>query len=135
MLRRLYPQVAERANYRCEYCLAPEVISPSEFEVEHVWPRKRSGPDELSNLALACGPCNRRKYLATSGQDPESGLDVPLFNPRRDVWDEHFVFTVETGEIVGRTPTGRATVLRLGLNRAHAVRARGIWALRGWFPP
>ena len=135
MPHRLYPQVAERASYRCEYCLAPEAISPGEFEVEHVWPRKRGGPDELWNLALACWPCNRRKYWVTSSPDPQSRLDVPLFNPRRDVWDEHFEFSVETGEILGRTPTGRATVLRLGFNRPRAVRARVVWALIGWFPP
>ncbi len=135
MPQRLYPQVAERASHHCEYCLAPEAISAGEFEVEHVWPRKRGGPDDLSNLALACGPCNKRKSQATFGRDLESGLEIPLFNPRRDVWDEHFQFSVETGEILGRTPTGRATVPRLGLNRPHAVRARVVWALIGWFPP
>ena len=135
MPHRLYSQVAERADYRCEYCLAPEAISPGEFEVDHVWPRKHRGRDELWNLALACRPCNQRKHLATSGIDPQSGLDVPLFNPRRDVWDEHFEFSVQTGEILGRTPTGRATVARLALNRPHAIYARVVWALSGWFPP
>ena len=135
MPHRLYGQVAERADYRCEYCLAPEVISPSEFEVEHVWPQIRGGRDNLFNLALACGPCNKRKSAATSGRDPNSGRQVPLFNPRRDVWDEHFQFNIQTGEICGRTPTGRATAVRLGWNREHAIRARKWWVLIGWFPP
>ena len=135
MPHRLYLQVAARAANRCEYCLAPEAISPGEFDVEHVWPRMRRGTDELSNLALACGPCNRRKSSSTESIDPDGGSLVRLFNPRRDDWDDHFQFSLETGEIVGRTPIGRATVIRLAMNRPHAVDARLLWTLIGWFPP
>jgi hypothetical protein len=135
MPHRLYRAVAARAAHRCEYCLAPEAISPGEFNVEHVWPRRRRGSDDLSNLALACGPCNRRKSSATHGIDPDSDMSVPLFNPRRDDWDEHFEFSLKTGDIVGRTPTGRATVARLAMNHSHAVDARLLWVLIGWYPP
>jgi hypothetical protein len=135
MPHRLYREVARRAGSRCEYCLAPEAVSPGEFEVDHVLPRGRGGGDLLENLALACGPCNRRKHLAVSAVDPESGGAVALFNPRREGWDEHFEFVVATGEIRGRTPVGRATVHRLALNRPHATRARLVWAVLSLYPP
>jgi hypothetical protein len=137
MPHRLYPQVARRAGSRCEYCKAPEAVSPDLFQVEHVWRRVRGGPDEIENLALSCPPCNRRKSSATHAIDPITGTAVPLFNPRRDDWRAHFridrapaAFT-----IVGLTPTGRATVHRLGMNDSHTVSARVLWALAKLFPP
>lgn len=35
----------------------------------------------------------------------------------------------------GLTPTGRATVVALHLNRATLVRARQAWSHVGWHPP
>jgi HNH endonuclease len=52
----LYPLVAERAVYRCEYCHAPEIIFNFPFEVEHILPQARGGSDDLNNLALASMP-------------------------------------------------------------------------------
>jgi hypothetical protein len=139
MPHRLYEQVAARADHHCEYCMAPEAISPDRFEVEHILPRALGGSDEMPNLALACSPCNRRKSQATNAVDPTSeDLAVaPRFNPRRDVWRVHFnfAFTVTGIRIVGLTPVGRATVERLGMNDAHVVRARSVWAIVGLFPP
>jgi len=37
--------------------------------------------------------------------------------------------------IVGQTPTGRATIIALHLNRASLVKARQLWAEAGWHPP
>jgi hypothetical protein len=53
-LNPLYPQIAERAEHRCEYCRAPEAIFNFPFEVEHILPSTRGGVDEPFNLALAC---------------------------------------------------------------------------------
>jgi hypothetical protein len=134
MPHRLYLQVAERADYRCEYCKAPGRLSETEYEVEHVWPQKRGGEDELPNLALACPSCNKKKGIAVYLKDVESGLSVPIFNPRRDVWIEHFEFDPETISIIGRTPTGRATVRRLAMNRPHVLYARAVWCCMDGFP-
>ena len=41
---------------------------------------------------------------------------VPLFNPRQQVWAEHFIWTLDGLEIRGTTTTGRATCNRLDLN-------------------
>jgi hypothetical protein len=117
--------------------MAPEVVSPERFEVEHIQPRRRGGADELFNLALSCGICNRRKASATQGIDFETRTVVGLFNPRRDDWETHFsIHFVSAGiEIVGLTPTGRATADRLSMNEGHAVHARQLWMLTGLFPP
>lgn len=138
MPHRLYEQVAARANHLCEYCRAPEAISPDRFEVEHILPRALGGSDEMANLALACSPCNRRKSQATYALDPESQVFsvVPLYNPRRDIWQVHSAFArVPAGiQVLGLTPMGRATVAKLAMNHGHAVRARNLWALLGLFP-
>jgi hypothetical protein len=50
-----------------------------------------------------------------------SGEIVPLYHPRRDRWDTHFVWSDDFLLIVGLTPTGRATVATLFLNRESAA--------------
>lgn len=106
-----------------------------EFEVEHVNPRVRGGVDDLFNLALARGSCNRRKAQATRALDAVTGDVVLLFNPRHHDWGEHFECDPLTCAMVGRTATGRATVERLDLNRRQMIRARLLWGVNGWYPP
>lgn len=127
MAHRLYPQVAERANRLCEYCLAPEEVFNLEFEVDHIVARAASGCDHFHNLALACRSCNLRKGEHGAALDPESKQLALLFHPRKDQWDDHFSLSLESFLIEGSTPTGRATVSRLGLNRRKQVRARALW--------
>src|SRR4051794_41150527 len=109
MPHRLYHLVAARAGHRCEYCLAPEAIFNARFEVEHIQPRHTGGVDDESNLALSCRACHASKHTATSNRDPLSGRTVPLFSPRTDTWDEHFVIEEQSAEILGLTAVGRAT--------------------------
>jgi HNH endonuclease len=109
----LYPLVAERAVYRCEYCHAPEIVFNFPFEVEHILPQARGGSDDLNNLALACHACNLFKSDFETGQDEESQAEAALFHPRNDVWEQHFGVDVERAAIVGITPVGRATLARL----------------------
>ena len=134
MPHELYPQVSIRARHRCEYCQAPEELHSTEFEVEHIHPQSRGGSDSPDNLALACRSCNMRKLQATQVTDPLTGTLVAFFNPRNDLRIDHFDFVAPTWEIVGITATGRATVQRLGLNRAHVLQARRIWVDLGWLP-
>ena len=117
MPHRLYPDVARRARHRCEYCRAPEAVYNLEFDVEHIVPRGRGGPDELDNLALACRSCNLRKGVGQQARDPQTGQLAPLFSPRIDLWGEHFQIDLETFEIAGLTPVGRVTARWLGMNR------------------
>jgi 5-methylcytosine-specific restriction endonuclease McrA len=75
----------------CEYCHASEKWQYVLFTVDHVIPLSQNGKDTIDNFALACFHCNRRKSAKTTAVDPESGLEVPLFNPRKSLWSEHFI--------------------------------------------
>ena len=130
----LYPDVARRAEERCEYCRAPEQVFNFAFEVEHIQPRSTGGGDALDNLALACESCNLYKSDTTTGWDEAEGRDAPLFHPRRDRWDEHFRFDAATGTLQGMTVAGRATVARLKMNSPFQLRARQHWAQLGLYP-
>lgn len=130
----LYPSVARRAEYRCEYCRAPEVVFNATFEVEHVCPTSRGGSDDPENLALACRACNVHKGEALTATDPETGGEVPLFNPRTDRWADHFQYDHESGALNGLTAVGRATVARLDMNHPRQLAARQLWGRLRLFP-
>ena len=68
-------------------------------------------------------------------RDPLTGEWVALFNPRRQRWRTHFVWIEDGARIMGLTPTARATVVALHLNRALLVGARQAWVQAGWHPP
>ena len=89
-MNRLYLLVAERAGHRCEYCRAPEAIFNFAFEVEHIVPTSRNGPDDESNAAPACRSCNLYKSDRIRGRDPVTGKVVRLFHPRQHRWDHLF---------------------------------------------
>jgi len=38
--------IAQRANHRCEYCKAPEVVFNFPFEVEHIIPLSQKGSND-----------------------------------------------------------------------------------------
>ncbi len=115
--------VRHRAGHRCEYCRLPQAAAPYiAIHVEHVRAKQHHGGDEAENLALACPYCNRFKGPNLSAIDPETGTVVPVFNPRTQSWQEHFVFV--RGEIVGRTPVGRATAALLNMNEEPRLEMR-----------
>lgn len=124
--------VIERAQSRCEYCRIHQNFSPYTHEVDHLLARKHGGRTELENLALACLPCNRRKGSDLTTLDPVSGEIVPLFNPRRQKWDEHFI--LQGAYIVGKTAVGRATVFLLNLNAAPRLTKRQFLIVEGVYP-
>lgn len=51
----------EKWNRQCAYCQVKGVP----LEVEHIIPKSRGGSDRVSNLTLACRPCNERKGSAS----------------------------------------------------------------------
>lgn len=105
------------------------------FACEHVVPVSMGGATELNNLALACGGCNGHKYTKVSAIDPLSQRESPLFHPRQQLWEEHFVWSADALKIVGITPTGRATVSALKLNRAGVINLRKLLKVAGLHPP
>jgi hypothetical protein len=105
------------------------------FSVEHISPRSRGGDSSPDNLALSCQGCNNHKYNHTDGRDPATGCMAPLFDPRRQRWSDHFAWNGEATLIVGLSPTGRATVESLHLNRPEVVNLRRVLAEAGEHPP
>ena len=103
--------------------------------IDHLIPEAVGGPTEEANLWLACAECNAYKGDRISVQDPLSGETVPLYNPRRQSWSDHFRWTDEADQVVGLTPIGRATVHALRLNRPLLIQARQRWVAVGWHPP
>ena len=49
----------KRAKYRCELCGAHE--SQIALHVDHIIPRSKGGPDDLSNFQALCQTCNANK--------------------------------------------------------------------------
>jgi hypothetical protein len=116
-------RVRLRAGDVCEYCgLSQDAVPFATFHIEHIIPDQHGGSDELSNLALACNHCNLHKGPNLSGIDPETGQIVPLFNPRKDGWHEHF--ELRGLMVVGLTPTGRATARVLAMNTLERLDLR-----------
>ena len=128
-----YAIVASRAGHICEYCHAPEAVFNLPFEVEHIKPLSQDGDDSENNLALSCRSCNLYKSDAISGFDEESQNQTRLFNPRLDVWNEHFAINYKTSEIEGFSAIGRVTVSRLRMNGNAQVAARIQWLKLGLF--
>lgn len=127
--------VAERAAGICEYCRSQSRFAMQPFSVEHIDPRSEAGESTLDNLALACQGCNNHKYTKVEGEDPVSGQVAPLFHPRRQRWSDHFRWSPDFSMVVGITPTGRATVEALRLNRSGVVNLRRVLYLAGEHPP
>jgi HNH endonuclease len=128
-------KVLEDAQHRCGYCLTSQHITAMPMHIEHLIPLAAGGTSDEENLWVACPLCNGAKGTRTHYPDPETGEEVPLFNPRRQVWREHFRWSESSMEIIGLTPCGRATVIALKLNNEYLTRARRRWVLAGWHPP
>ncbi len=130
---RLRRRVEARARGRCEYCGLSQEGQEASFHVDHIVPRADGGPTTAENLALACVSWSLRKEARRSATDPETNRAVPLFHPRRQRWSRHFRWEGVT--VIGLTPTGRATVAALRMNRALILGIRLEETLRGRHPP
>ena len=128
-------QVRSDAGHRCGYCRSSEAITSMPLTFDHIIPVAAGGLTVRTNLWLACERCNRYKGDRTSAVDPKTDQEVPLFNPRIQIWREHFTWGDGGSLIVGVTPIGRATVWALRLNHRLAVGARRYWTRAGWHPP
>lgn len=127
--------IVERARSRCEYCLCLAEYATQSFDVDHIVPLSRGGATVMDNLALACSGCNSHKFSRHTAPDPIDGADTPLYHPRLQRWQDHFAWSEDFIEVVGITPTGRATVVALQLNRAGVVSLRRLLRQVGKHPP
>jgi hypothetical protein len=128
-------QILERANRLCEYCQSPMEYSAQPFAIEHIIPIAEGGKTCLENLAFSCGGCNGHKYTKVQALDLVSGEVVPLYNPRQQNWQEHFVWSDNFFEVVGVTAIARATINALQLNRSGVVNIRRLLFIAGLHPP
>ena len=133
--KELHRRVAQDAGHRCGYCLSAEALTGIPLTIEHLIPHSLGGSTEVGNLWLACWSCNLSKGARVSALDPKSRRSVRLFNPREQVWQEHFAWEDSGARILGKTAAGRATVDALRLNRSVAMEARRVWVAAGRHPP
>jgi hypothetical protein len=96
---------------------------------------RRAARAKAENLAYSCQGCNAHKATRIEAEDYLTGKQVKLFNPRQTLWSEHFSWSEDFTEIIGITPTGRATVETLKLNRRGLVNLRRALYIIGKHPP
>lgn len=114
--------VAERANYKCEYCRTHSDDMFLSFELDHIIPFKHGGTNDVENLAFACPHCNQHKgsdFATVFGNEI-----VRLFNPRLDIWLDHF--EVINGEIISKTKVGDASIKIFRFNEPDLLILRQI---------
>ncbi|MFL5800387.1 MAG: RNA-guided endonuclease IscB [Roseiflexaceae bacterium] len=122
----------EKWGRACAYCGAKN----APLQVEHLIPKARGGSNRVSNLTLACGPCNDRKDTQTAAEygDPQLMArakaplkDAAAVNGTRWALYQALLATglpVEVGT-GGRTKWNRT---RLGLEKAHWADAACVGA-------
>ena len=117
-------EVAARAGFRCEYCRMPEAELFAGCEVDHIISRKHGGLTDRANLAFSCERCNRAKGTEVGSVVGSERKFVRLFNPRTDVWREHF--RLNGGMIQAQSEIGEATMRLLKFNSPDRVLQRRV---------
>jgi 5-methylcytosine-specific restriction endonuclease McrA len=122
----------EKGDRRCAYCGTTGVP----LQVEHLVPRARGGSNRVSNLTLACEPCNQKKGNRTAAEFGFPHLMAQAKAPLKDAaavnsvrWAlfhglSAFGLPLEVGT-GGRTKWNR---LRLGLQKSHWLDAACVGA-------
>lgn len=113
--------VIQRANHLCEYCLIHDEDTYWGCQIDHIRSEKHGGATEADNLAYACPFCNRNKGsdVASYAQD---GHLVRFFNPRIDLWSDHFQLDGIT--IIPLTDIGEVTAKILNFNHVERLLER-----------
>jgi 5-methylcytosine-specific restriction endonuclease McrA len=113
----------EKWQRTCAYCGKQDVP----FQIEHLTPRARGGSNRVSNLTLACEPCNQRKGTQTAAEFGHPELHAKAKQPLKDAaavnttrWAlfarlKQTGLPIETGS-GGRTKYNRT---RLNLGKSH----------------
>ena len=116
-------QIAERAQFACEYCRYADKYGYSSFHIEHIRPPlKHNGSSEIDNLAYSCPPCNNAKGSNIGTYLDSSTLFTRLFNPRIDIWSGHFEMV--DGVVQSKSEVGAATIHILNMNSLSRILER-----------
>jgi len=122
----------EKFNRRCAYCNVQNVP----MQIEHIVPRARGGSNRVSNLTLACEPCNLKKGTRTAEEFGHLEVQRQAKQPLKDAaavnstrWKlyqalQQSGMPVEVGS-GGRTKFNRS---RLGLPKDHWIDAACVGA-------
>ena len=70
----------EKWNRTCAYCGATDVP----LEIEHIVPKSRGGSNRVSNLTLACTPCNQKKGNQTAKEFGHPKVQAQAKQPLQD---------------------------------------------------
>ena len=70
----------EKFNRRCAYCTIENVP----MQVEHIIPRSRGGSNRVSNLTIACAPCNQKKGAMTAEEFGHPEVQRQAKQPLKD---------------------------------------------------
>jgi 5-methylcytosine-specific restriction endonuclease McrA len=120
----------EKFGRRCAYCKVENVP----MQIEHIVPRARGGSNRVSNLTLACEPCNLKKGARTAEEFGYPEVQRQAKQPLKDAaavnstrWRvyeslQQSGMPVEVGS-GGRTKFNRR---RLGLPKDHWMMRR-VW--------
>jgi hypothetical protein len=130
--KELKQQIFDRANNKCEYCLLKIIDAPYSHQIDHVIPRQHGGQNELENLALCCSYCNRHKGPNLASFDSESGEIVPLYNPRKHEWSEHF--RLDDATFIALSAIGRVSISVLKINSKQRIAERKILIAQKKYP-
>ena len=129
----LRAQVRQRASGLCEYCRLPDSATELPHEADHIRAIKHDGPTELGNLCWACARCNDYKGSDASAFIPGTDQLARLFNPRSDVWDDHFWW--DGPVLQGKTGIAQATIALLKINSDRRLIYRQFLMEDGLFFP
>lgn len=70
----------EKWDRKCPYCGKTDLP----LQVEHIVPRSRGGADRVSNLTLACQPCNQKKGNRTAAEFGYPKIQEQARKPLKD---------------------------------------------------
>lgn len=132
----------------CAYCGAAQ----TPLQIDHIHPRARGGSNRVSNLTLACGPCNQKKgaqdLRAFLARQPEKIARI-LAQAKRPLKDAAAVNATRWALVQALKSTGLAVETasggrtkfnrqRFGLPKTHALDAAcvgAVEAVTGWQKP
>lgn len=125
-------EIAERANYACEYCRRREAYSFIKFQIDHIISLKHGGLTLSENLAYSCPIFNGNKGSDVGTMLQNEEIFVRLFNPRKHDWVEHFGLV--EGAFVPKSEIAEATIKVLDLNNINRILERLDLIKAGLFP-
>jgi hypothetical protein len=92
---------------------------------------KHGGQTEAENL-VACGFCNRSKGSDIGSITQRAGAFVRFFNPRTDLWTDHFALDGVT--IIALSDVGAVSARILDFNNSERLFERQALQVIGRYP-